>query len=496
MAKPWIDLYRRLQAARLIEGAEMHGDKRVIDSLTHDSRAVRPGGLFVAIRGETADGHQFIDKAVQNESIAVVCEVMPEEASRRFPGVAFALVSDSRAALAVLAAEFFDDPSLELELTAVTGTNGKSTTAHLFWSVLTATRGTSGLLGTIEYRFGTSAEPSVHTTPDALELHRMLRRMRLYGCAACALEVSSHALAQQRTRSIDFDAAIFTNLTLDHTDYHGTFEDYRSTKKLLFDDLKSDAVAVYNADDVSGRYMVSSTAARTLSYGEGSGADVRLCILDSDLCGLRLRLDGQSRRFRLVGRFNAWNLAAAYAAARGLGYEANATLDALEVVPAPKGRLEQFVFGDGTRVIVDYAHTPDALEKVLSTIRAATPEKRALWCLFGCGGERDRQKRPLMGRVAERLSDRVIVTRDNSRTEPQSRIEADIRRGMRHPERAEWIADRRRAIRLAARKAAPGDVVLLAGKGHESFQTIGTCRVPFDDRREACRAFQHRGIPT
>ncbi len=496
MRKPWLVLQRRLEDAGLLQATHGRFDDKTIfiDHLANDSRTVAANGLFVAIRGDKADGHLFIDKAVQNEAIAVVCEVMPVGASLRFPGVAFAQVHDARAALAELAAAFHDDPSQEIDLVGVTGTNGKTTTAHLVHHVLTALGRKTGLLGTIEYRFGGPPEPATHTTPDALDINRMLRRMAEAGCTACAMEVSSHALAQDRARSLEFDVGIFTNLTRDHLDYHGTFEEYRGAKKRLFDGLSAAATALYNLDDPAGPQMVATTAARRVSFGMSEAADLRLEVLDDGLRGLTLCLDGVARTFRLVGRFNAYNLAAAYGAARALGYARDDALDALASAPPVPGRFEQFAFDDGAIVIVDYAHTPDALENVLKTIRQAKPEAAALWCIFGCGGDRDATKRPHMGAIAERLADHVIVTADNTRTESQAQINRDIRAGMTHPDEARWLDDRRAAIEAAARLAAPGDVVLVAGKGHENYQVIGAEKHPFDDRDEVKKYFDSRGL--
>lgn len=489
-------LLRRLEQTGLLLETQGRFDKIElwIDHLANDSRKVGPNGLFVALKGEQADGHLFIDKAVQNEAIAVVCEVMPVGVSRRFPGVSFARVTNGRAALAELAAAFYGDPAHRLDLVGVTGTNGKTTTAYLTHYLLTALGRTAGLLSTIDYHFGAGPVPATHTTPDALDLHRMFHRMVEAGCTACAMEVSSHALVQDRVRTLPFKVGIFTNLTRDHLDYHGTLEAYRDAKKRLFDDLPSGSTALYNLDDPAGKAVVADTAATTVAYGTSDAADVRLEVLRDELRGLHLRLDGQTRSFRLVGRFNAYNLAAAYGAARALGYGREAVLDALATAPPIPGRFEQFAFEDGTTVVVDYAHTPDALENVLQTIRRTKPPAAALWCLFGCGGDRDATKRPFMGAVAEAYADHVIVTADNTRTESLARIMDDIRAGMRRPETARWIEDRHEAIEAAARHAAPGDVVLVAGKGHEAYQVIGTQKTDFDDREEVKKRFGSRGL--
>ncbi|WP_456425874.1 UDP-N-acetylmuramoyl-L-alanyl-D-glutamate--2,6-diaminopimelate ligase [Rhodocaloribacter sp.] len=488
-------LRRRLEAAGLMLKKQGRFTNIRVDHLANDSRKVGPGGLFVAVRGERADGHLFIEKAVQNGAVAIVCEAMPEEVRTRFPGIAFVRVNDSRAALAELAAAFYDDPSRELTMVGITGTNGKTTTAFLIRRVLEAQGVETGLLGTIAYHAGPKPVEATHTTPDALALQRMLRQMVEAGFSACVMEVSSHALAQKRVRAIDYDAAVFTNLTRDHLDYHRSFEEYLAAKKKLFDDLSAGATALYNRDDEAGPKIVADTAARVVSYGQAADADLRVEVLSNRIDGLRLRIEGRERAFRLVGLFNAYNLTAAYGAGRALGFSGDAVLDALAGAPPVPGRFEQIRFADGTTVIVDYAHTPDALENVLRTIRVTKPAGAKLWCVFGCGGDRDPVKRRFMGGIAERYADRVIVTSDNPRTEDPESILNDIRRGMDRPAEALWIVDRRAAIREAAARAAPGDVVLVAGKGHETYQVIGTEKVPFDDREEVRKSFASRGLP-
>ena len=485
-------LLKRLESAGLDVRKRGRTSGVEIDHVASDSRAVGPGGLFVAIRGERADGHLFIDKAVQNGAIAIVCEAVPGDVAKRFPGIALAQVANTRAALAELAAAFYGDPSRELKLIGVTGTNGKTTVTHLIDHLLTELGETSGLIGTIAFRLGGPPKPATHTTPDALRLNQMLRTMVAAGCTSCTMEVSSHALDQDRVRALHYDVAVFTNLTRDHLDYHGSFQAYLAAKKKLFDGLPATSVAVYNLDDPAGSQVVADTSARRLSYGRTSEADVHVDVLENRLSGLRLRLDGMERAFRLVGLFNAYNLAAAYAAGRALGYSATDVLDALATAPPVPGRFETFRFGGGTTVIVDYAHTPDALENVLQTIRATKPAGAALWCVFGCGGDRDAGKRRPMGTLAEHYADRVVVTSDNPRTEDPEGIMNDIRRGMDRPAEAAWIVSRREAIAYVAHHAAPGDVVLVAGKGHETYQTIGTERHPFDDREEVVRIFEGR----
>lgn len=489
-------LLRRLDRAGLL--VKPIGSTDIpVDYLAHDSRKVdRPGACFFALRGAAADGHLFIDKAVSNGAVAVVCEELPEDVEAHSPDTTFLHVGDSRAALAEAAAAFYGDPARELTMIGVTGTNGKTTVSFLLHHVLLALGEKPGLVGTLDYRIGEETVATGLTTPDALELHRLFRRMVEAGCRACVMEVSSHALEQQRTRAIGFDAALFTNLTQDHLDYHGSMEAYARAKRRLFEGLPPEAVTIYNADDAAGASITAPAKGRRVSFGTSEGDGVRLTILRNALEGLSLKIEeddqAHERTFGLVGGFNAYNLAAAYATCRALGFEAEAVLDALAAAPPVPGRFERLRFGDGTTAIVDYAHSPDALENVLRTIRETLPEGAALWCLFGCGGERDKGKRPKMGRIAERLADRVIVTSDNPRGEPPGAIMDDIREGFEHPEQALWIDDRREAIARAAAEASPGDVVLVAGKGHETVQVIDSERRPFDDRRVVEELFQER----
>ena len=489
---PWSTLRRRLRKADLLNrtvAGEEAPDTLALEGLTDDSRAVTPGGGFVAIRGADADGHSFIDMAVQNGARLIVCEAVPNRARERFPGVVFADVTNSRAALAEAAAALYRDPADALSLVGVTGTNGKTTVAYLVHHLLETLGATAGLLSTVEVRTGDDTAAPNLTTPGPLTLHRTLRRMVDTGCTACAMEVSSHALDQDRVYGLDYEVAIFTNLSVDHLDYHETPAAYRAAKKRLFDGLGPDATALYNADDEAGPAMVADTDARIVSFGLEEAADIEATVRAARIDGLRLRIGGREREFRLAGRFNASNLAAAYGAGTALGHAPDAVLDALAEAPPVPGRFEPLRFEDGTTVIVDYAHTPDALENILRAVRDTMPEDAALWCVFGCGGDRDPSKRPTMGRIAEQGADRTIVTSDNPRTEAPVTILRDIREGVHRPESMRWIVDREEAIQAAADEAAPGDVVVIAGKGHETTQTIGTDTRPFDDREMARRYF-------
>jgi UDP-N-acetylmuramoyl-L-alanyl-D-glutamate--2,6-diaminopimelate ligase len=500
-------LLRRLADARLLPasgaGSARAGGARAdralpeatrsveITHLADDSREVGPGGLFVAIRGTEADGHRFIGAALDNGAAAVLCEEEPADVPE---DAAVVRVGDTRAALAEVAAGFYGAPSRELKLTGVTGTNGKTTTAYLVRHALRALEEQTALIGTVETDLGDGPTEATLTTPGPIQLQEMLRTAAGNGCTAGAMEVSSHALDQQRTRATRFAVGVFTNLSPEHLDYHGTLANYRAAKKRLFDALPAGSVALYNTDDEAGEAVVADTKARAVSFGEEG--DVRLEVVENRIEGLRLRLDGAApRAFRLVGRFNAYNLAAAYGAARAMGYRQGETLDALQEAPPVPGRFEQRSFPAGSEgghartVVVDYAHTPDALENVLRTARAVKAEEATLWCVFGCGGDRDRTKRPAMGRVAERLADRILVTSDNPRTEEPGAIIEEIHGGLENPQGAIFEEDRRAAIREAARQAQPGDVVVIAGKGHEPYQVVGTEKRPFDDRRVARECF-------
>ena len=480
----------RLETTNLLLSASALHDDMEIAGLVHDSRAVGADTLFVAVRGATSDGHLFIDKAVKNGATAIACEAVPEDHDVRFPGTAFLHVSDSRAALAESAAVFFQDPSRAVATVGITGTNGKTTTAYLIHHVLNALGQRCGLIGTIVVDLGEEPVESSLTTPDALELQQAFATMKTRGCTACAMEVSSHALDQQRVRAVDYDVAIFTNLTPEHLDYHGTLESYLRAKKRLFDELKPEAAALYNIDDPAGAKAVADTRAqRVLSYGRKPAADIRIEILESSIRGLHLRFGDREGRFRLVGLFNAYNLAAAYGAAVEVGHEPAEVIEALESAEPVPGRFEQLHVSRDRTVVVDYAHTPDALENVLNTVREVRSPDAALWCVFGCGGDRDRAKRPLMGRIAEEVADRVVVTSDNPRSEDPEAILRDIKDGFDKPADAAWIADRREAIRYVAESSAAGDIIVIAGKGHETVQVIGKSELPFDDREEARKAF-------
>ena len=485
----WTAIIDALQAAGLLVGVTGSNVLNVTH-VTQDSRQARPGSVFVAIKGQWEDGHAFIGRAVQSGAAAIVCEHMPEECHAK--NAAIVRVSNTRKALATLASELSGKAHEHLKLYGITGTNGKTTTSYLLHHVLSILSGKTGLCSTITYQWGDKQEEPSLTTPDALKLHTLMRQMVDAGCANCVMEVSSHALKQDRVWGLAYRGAVFTNLTHDHLDYHLTWSDYRAAKRRLFSDLPASATAVYNADDPVGEWMVANTAADRISFGTDSGADIRFRVVDDDLTGLRLMMDGRECSSTLAGHFNGYNLAAAYAIARSAGFAPSDIIDALGGCAQVPGRFEWMKCKDTTTAVVDYAHTPDALEKVLQALKAMKPPGAALWCVFGCGGDRDRGKRPAMGCAAEAAADNVIVTSDNARTEAQSQIFEDIAEGMSCPEAAQWQEDRMLAVRTAILSAAPGDVILVAGRGHEVLQRQQAATQVLEDRKIVQHALLER----
>ena len=469
-----------------LAGAVVGLTDALVSDVTIDSRQAGPGVLFAAVSPDThhgRDGHAFVDDALARGASGALVSAgwLAAQTGERLPGAAFLLAADTRATLAELAAEVYGRPGDDLKLLGVTGTNGKTTTVFLLHHLLTALGVQAGLVGTVENRIGTERYATAFTTPEAPTLQRLLRAMVEGGCTAAAMEVSSHGLDLDRVGALAFDVAVFTNLSQDHLDYHDTFEAYHQAKLKLFRGLGEDAVAIVNVDDKYGWTFDSVTSAHVITYGTASGADVRVEVLDNALDGLRLRLDGDERRYQMLGRFNALNLAASYAVGLALGYRQSDVLDALAEAPGVPGRFET-VRGGGVLGVVDYAHTPDALDNVLATAREIVPAGRQLWVVFGAGGDRDAGKRPEMGRVAEQRADRVVLTSDNPRTEDPQAILDDVAAGLADAALSTRIASRADAIAYAAERAQPGDVVVIAGKGHETYQIVGTERRAFDDR--------------
>lgn len=462
---------------------EVRGDlsAQVVD-FTFDSREVGQGWLFVAQKGVHADGHRFIGKAIEAGATAIVCEEWPEEVDEQ---VVWVLVENSSVALAHIAANYFGNPADELEIVGVTGTNGKTTTATLLFELFNSLGHQSGLLSTVAVRMGDKTLPATHTTPDAKQLHRTFRQMVEEGCTHCFMEVSSHALVQDRVAGIRFAGAIFTNITRDHLDYHGTFKEYIAAKKILFDGLSADAFALVNADDRNGSVMVQNTRARRLTFGVKRMGDYKARILENTFEGLLLDVNGHEAWFRLIGSFNAYNLLSVYGTAVELGMEAEKVLLHLSRIEGVAGRFQTLRNTPrNLTAIVDYAHTPDALQNVLETIRDIQGGGGQVITVVGCGGDRDKGKRPLMAGIAAQYSDQVILTSDNPRSEDPFRIIEDMWAGVpvsaRRKVRKE--VNRREAIEIACSLAQSHDIILVAGKGHENYQEIQGVKHPFDDR--------------
>lgn len=461
----------------------IEGDRdRSISGLAFDSRLVKEGFLFVAIKGLTVDGHKFIDRSIASGAAAIVCEELPEDMKE---GVTYVQTSDSSKALGVIADNYYDHPSAQLKLIGVTGTNGKTTTATLLYDLFQQLGYKAGLLSTVENKIDGQVLPSKFTTPDALQLNELLHKMVTKGVTHCFMEVSSHALIQGRVEGIDFAGGVFTNISHDHLDYHKTFDNYIAAKKLLFDGLSKRAFALTNVDDKRGMIMLQNTKASKNTYGIKSVADYKGKILSDSLQGLQLNLDGREVWCRLIGKFNAYNLLVAYAVAVELGEDADTVLAALSSLDSARGRFEQVPNGQGVTAIVDYAHTPDALENVLNTISGVRTRNETLITVVGCGGDRDREKRPEMARIAAKFSDKVILTSDNPRTEDPELILADMMQGVPKSEERKTmkITDRKEAIRVACNLAMEQDIILVAGKGHETYQEINGERMPFDDKQ-------------
>lgn len=457
--------------------------KRPIEAITFDSRKVKSNTLFVAIKGTLTDGHRFMDQAVQAGATAVVCETLPTELKT---GVAYIKTPDSAEALGRLAAAFFDHPSRQLKLVGVTGTNGKTTTVTLLHQLFSKMGYKVGLLSTVENKIGTQVIPAEYTTPDAVDLNALLQEMVEAGCEYTFMEVSSHAIEQRRIAGLHFVGGIFTNITHDHLDYHKTFKAYIEVKKRFFDDLPKTAFAFTNIDDRRGSVMVQNTLARVRKYSLHSLTDFKAKILDNTLLGLHLELDGEEFFSRLIGEFNAYNLLAVYGTARMLDGEKMEVLTALSELHTAEGRFD-YIVGESSRItgIVDYAHTPDALEKVLSTIDKLKRGDEKVITVVGCGGDRDRAKRPLMTKVACDYSQQIILTSDNPRSEDPDAIIAEMEKGIPPyaRQRTLSIANRLQAIRTACSLAQSGDIILVAGKGHEKYQEIKGVKHPFDDKK-------------
>jgi len=489
-------LFRELLEA--VEVCAAGGDPAVsVKGIAYDSRQVKPGFLFVAIKGFKADGHEYINEAIKKGATAVVMQRETDPP----PGTAWALTPDTRHALALLAALFYGHPSSKMKMIGITGTNGKTTTANLVAAVLDAAGLKTGLIGTIHNRIGERILPVKHTTPESLDLQRLLDEMADEGVNACVMEVSSHALALHRVAGCEFDVAVFTNFTQDHLDFHENMEEYLETKLRLFKNLalpgakKEEKYAVVNIDDTRAAEVIKTTGVPVYTYGLKSQADVRAVDIELNARGVNFTTLGRWGRcplnLKITGLFNVYNTLAAFTVVAALGIPIETIRNALEATGGVAGRFELVDLGQDFAVIVDYAHTPDGLENILKTAERITTGR--LITVFGCGGDRDRTKRPLMGEIAAKYSDFAVITSDNPRTEDPLKIIDEIEKGLKPAVNERCYAvepDRRKAIRVAVRTARPGDVVIIAGKGHEDYQIIGTEKFPFDDRLEAAKALE------
>jgi len=453
-----------------------------IRDLVFDSRKVQHHTLFVAIRGTQLDGHSFIHKAVTNGVAAVVCESIPEKTNG---DVTYVEVADSSHALGIMASNFYGHPSKSMRMIGITGTNGKTSIAMLLTDLFSALGYTIGLISTVENRVAEEIIPSTHTTPDALVVNQLLRKMINKGCTHCFMEVSSHAIDQNRIDGIEFSGVVFTNLTHDHLDYHGSFENYIKAKKKLFDGLSKRSFSLVNKDDKNGQVMEQNTMASRNTYSLRGPAQFRAKIISESMDGLELDIDGKQVWFRLIGKFNAYNLLATYGTAVLLNEDPDEVLVRLSELEGPPGRLEQITNEQGITAIVDYAHTPDALKKVLETIDNIRGGNEVLITVIGCGGDRDKKKRPLMASIASSMSDKVVLTSDNPRTENPMTILNEMEAGVSASKKRNVlvIEDRGEAIKTACMLAQKGDIILVAGKGHETYQEINGVRSPFDDRK-------------
>lgn len=453
-----------------------------INKIEFDSRLAGQGDVFIAIKGIQSDGHAYISTAIGQGAVAVVCEQLPEELVN---GVSYIEVKSASAALAFMAANYYGNPSHNLKLVGVTGTNGKTTIASLLYQLFMSAGYKTGLLSTVKIMVDKTEYKATHTTPDSLTINKYLKMMEEEGAEYCFMEVSSHGIHQNRTEGLEFAGGIFTNLSHDHLDYHSSFAEYRDVKKKFFDNLPKTAFALTNIDDKNGLVMLQNTTAKKLTYALKTYADYRAQILENQLSGLLLKINDQEVWVKLIGTFNAYNLLAIYAAAVNLGLENGEVLRLMSQLESVSGRFQFIVSDTKITAIVDYAHTPDALENVLKTIEGIRTRNEQLITVVGCGGDRDKTKRPVMAQIASAMSDKAIFTSDNPRSESPEDIIEDMEKGVeaQNYRKTLSVIDRKQAIKIACQLAAPNDIILIAGKGHETYQEIHGVRHDFDDMK-------------
>ena len=453
----------------------------IINSLSLDSRLSGPGCLFIAVKGTRVDGHDFIEQAIQKGATAILCENMPQKISK---DVSYAVVNDSMDAMGIVASNFYNNPSRTLNLTGITGTNGKTTTVNLLYQLYRNLGYNTGLISTIDIRINDEVISSTHTTPDAIRLNEFLAKMVKEGVTHCFMEVSSHAIDQKRISGLDYNLAVFTNITHDHLDYHLTFDAYLKTKKNLFDNLGKDSKALVNIDDKHARIIVQNTKATVKTMGVKNPADYKGKIITNTFEGLEFQINDSQAWFQLAGKFNAYNILAAYSIASIHGENEEELISILSGLKPVPGRFEIVKPGSGIHAIIDYAHTPDALKNALGTIGEIRTGNERVITVVGCGGNRDKEKRPVMANIACRYSDKVILTSDNPRDEDPAAIIREMEKGVSPGDFKKTISliDRREAIKVACSLAEKEDILLVAGKGHETYQEIKGQRLPFDDR--------------
>jgi UDP-N-acetylmuramoyl-L-alanyl-D-glutamate--2,6-diaminopimelate ligase len=451
-----------------------------VSSITFDSRKVKKDSLFIAVRGTTVDGHNFVDKAIEAGALAIVCEEIPENKNEE---ITYVKVKNATYALGIIAANFYDNPSQKLKLVGVTGTNGKTTTVTLLYNLFKSLGNTVGLLSTVKNKIHNEEIPATHTTPDAIELNELLCKMVEKGCQYAFMEVSSHAIVQHRVTGIHFTGGVFTNITHDHLDYHKTFDEYIKAKKGFFDMLPEDSFALTNKDDANGMVMLQNTKAHRVTYAIKSPADHKCRIIENHLGGLLLNIDNKEVWVKLIGTFNAYNVLAVYSAAILLKQDPTNILTALSTLNSVEGRFQYLKSEGGIIGIVDYAHTPDALKNVLETIKGIRTGNEQVITLVGCGGDRDSVKRPIMAQIACKYSNKIILTSDNPRSEDPEEILNQMQKGIDPVDAKKTlrITDRKEAIKTACSLAKQGDIILVAGKGHEKYQEIKGVKHPFDD---------------
>ncbi|MBQ4803012.1 UDP-N-acetylmuramoyl-L-alanyl-D-glutamate--2,6-diaminopimelate ligase [Aquimarina sp. MMG015] len=451
-----------------------------INKVEFDSRRIEHDDVFVAIKGTVVDGHDYIEKAINQGAIAIVCETMPEFL---VDGLVYVQVEDAQKALAIIAANYYGSPSENLKLVGVTGTNGKTTIATLLYQLFKKAGYKVGLLSTVKILVDDTAYKATHTTPDSLTINKYLKEMNDTGVEYCFMEVSSHGIDQKRTSGLVFEGGVFTNLSHDHLDYHNTFKEYRDVKKVFFDELSNKAFALTNKDDKNGSFMLQNTKAKQYTYALKSYADFRGQILENGLGGLLLKINDNDVWTKLIGSFNAYNLLAIFGTAELLGLETLETLQLLSDLESVSGRFQYLISSKKITAIVDYAHTPDALKNVLETINDIRTNNETLITVVGCGGDRDKGKRPVMGNIATTLSNKVVFTSDNPRTENPEQIIEDIEKGVepQNYKKIISISDRKQAIRTACQFAEENDIILIAGKGHETYQETNGERIDFND---------------